>query len=317
MTASCCVECGEEGGIGLQTCKSCMLVKYCNTTCQRNHWAKHKQVCKLRAAELRDEALLKDPPAKEDCPICFLPMPVRIFTCTSLPDATISSVPIYDFANANEGLPDKDMELYYSCCGKSVCKGCVYSLSHSENDEKCPFCNSNRESNAAAGKKIQQITKRVDANDPASICRLAHYYLHGVGGFQQDHAKSTELYARAADLGYSMAHCYLGDVCFEGRDLKKAKFHYEAAAMAGHEVARFNVGSLEALSDNMEQAIKHWRIAASAGSYNAMHTLRNLFDRGFVSRESIDSTLKAYNNSCAELRSEARDAYIRVVTETI
>ncbi len=114
-----------------------------------------------------------------------------------------------------------------------------------------------------------------------------------------------------------MVHCYLGDVCFEGRDLKKAKFHYEAAAMAGHEVARFNVGSLEALSNNMEQAIKHWRIAASAGSYNAMHTLRNLFDRCFVIRESIDSTLKAYNNSCAELRSEARDAYIRVPTETI
>ena len=27
-------------------------------------------------------------------------------------------------------------------------------------------------------------------------------------------------------------------------------------------------------------------------------------------RESIDSTLTAYNNSCAEMRSEARDAYI-------
>ena len=32
----------------------------------------------------------------------------------------------------------------------------------------------------------------------------------------------------------------------------------------------------------------------------------------FVSRESINSTLAAYNNSCVEMRSEARDAYIQV-----
>jgi hypothetical protein len=30
-----------------------------------------------------------------------------------------------------------------------------------------------------------------------------------------------------------------------------------------------------------------------------------MFDVGGVSRESIDSTLTAYNNSCAEMRSEA------------
>lgn len=31
---------------------------------------------------------------------------------------------------------------------------------------------------------------------------------------------------------------------------------------------------------------------------------------GRVSRESIISTLTAYNNSCAEMKSEARDKYI-------
>jgi hypothetical protein len=39
--------------------------------------------------------------------------------------------------------------------------------------------------------------------------------------------------------------------------------------------------------------------------------LTALYKKGYVSRESIDSTLIAYNNSCAEMRSEARDAYIR------
>ena len=41
-----------------------------------------------------------------------------------------------------------------------------------------------------------------------------------------------------------------------------------------------------------------------------MDQLRILFEYGAVSRESIDSTLKAYNDSCAEVRSEARDAFI-------
>ena len=68
------------------------------------HWATHKKECKQRAAELRDEALFKDPPSKEECPICFLPMPHKLLACISLPPATILSVPIYDFAIANEWL---------------------------------------------------------------------------------------------------------------------------------------------------------------------------------------------------------------------
>jgi len=42
---------GEEGGVSLKACKSCMQVKYCNAICQKNHWPKHKKLCKERAAE--------------------------------------------------------------------------------------------------------------------------------------------------------------------------------------------------------------------------------------------------------------------------
>ena len=97
-------------------------------------------------------------------------------------------------------------------------------------------------------------------------------------------------------------------------DLKKAKFHLEAAAMAGHEVARNTLGGMEYNSGNFERAIKHWTIAASAGHYIAMNNLRALFEDGVVSRESINAILAAYNKSCAEMRSESRDAFIRFVT---
>jgi len=45
MQSMSCANCGcmdEEEGISLKACKSCMLVKYCNPTCQRNHWPNHK-----------------------------------------------------------------------------------------------------------------------------------------------------------------------------------------------------------------------------------------------------------------------------------
>ena len=65
----------------------------------------------------------------------------------------------------------------------------------------------------------------------------------------------------------------------------------------------------------MERAVKHWTIAASAGCYRAMYHLISCFKKGAVSRESIDSTLAAYNASCAEMRSEARDTAIRIMAE--
>jgi hypothetical protein len=45
--------------------------------------------------------------------------------------------------------------------------------------------------------------------------------------------------------------------------------------------------------------------------------LRTLFEKGAIGRESMDTTLAAYNTSCAEMRSEARDTYIRFNLETM
>jgi hypothetical protein len=74
---------------------------------------------------------------------------------------------------------------------------------------------------------------------------------------------------------------------------------------------------MEGRSRNIEQAVKHWVIAASAGEYDAMHNLTKNFEQGWVSRDTIDSTLTAYNSSCAEMRSEARDAVIRIHSDGI
>jgi TPR repeat protein len=309
----CCAECGEEGGVSLKACKSCMLVRYCNADCQKNHWKKHKKICKRRAAEIYDEALFKDPPAKEDCPICFLPMPENLICCISLPPATISSVPVNDYAEANEELADMETKHHYECCGKAICKGCIYSFCESGNEEMCPFCNSDQD-NKTEEERVGELMKRVAANDAASIYLLGNHYFDGSGGVQEDQAKAMELWTQAAALGSSQAHFALGCNYDKEGVLKKAKVHHEAAAMAGHEGARFNIGYIEYKSGNVERSLKHSMIAASYGCYKAMNNLLVDFEQGLISRDAINSALTAHNNSCVEMRSEARDKYIRFVS---
>jgi TPR repeat protein len=141
---------------------------------------------------------------------------------------------------------------------------------------------------------------------------LADCYHRGQLGLQQDQEMAMELWKKAAELGSSLAHFELGIIYDERGDLKKAKVHYETAAMAGHELARHNVGIMENKYGNMERALKHWIIAAPAGHYNAMRNMLVAFNKGLVSRNAIESSLRAYNTSCAEMRSEARDAYINM-----
>jgi TPR repeat protein len=207
-------------------------------------------------------------------------------------------------------LADEPTEEFFPCCGKRICRGCEYSFNQTGNESNCPFCNSDH-----GGKPVEEevadMMKRVAANDPASICMLATHYHLGRAGFQQNHAKTVELLTKSAELGFSKAHSLLGNVYYIGGTSKKAKFHYEAAAMAGDEVSRYNLAICENELGNMDRAVKHLKIGASAGDSRAMHQLRTFFEEGTVSRESIDSTLIAYNNSCAEMRSEARDAYMR------
>jgi hypothetical protein len=284
------------GGVSLKVCKACMLAKYCSPTCQRSHWPTHKKECKQRAAELHDEALFKDPPAKEECPICFLPMPFNLICCITLPPATITSVPVYNFMMSPNAaaLLDRQTKEFYSCCGKSVCKGCVYSFCKSGNMRKCSFCNTEIMSKSCE-ERVQEMMKRVDANDAWAMCVIAGYYNQGAGGLQQNQERAKDLWTQAAKLGSSQAHFQLGTEYYDGGDLKKAKFHYEAAAMAGHDDARYNLGYIESELGNQSRALKHWKIAASAGNHKAMQNMKVSYNKGLVSRDRMESTLTAYN----------------------
>jgi hypothetical protein len=93
-------------------------------------------------------------------------MPERLLSCKTLPHATISSVPIYDFVNneATEELANTATEEYYECCGKSICNGCMHSFRMSGNDEKCPYCNADRMGKTDE-EAVEELMKRVEVND--------------------------------------------------------------------------------------------------------------------------------------------------------
>jgi TPR repeat protein len=170
-------------------------------------------------------------------------MPEKLINCVSLPLATLSFVPTYNFAKANEGFAQMDTEEYFTCCGKCICKGCVHSLLKSGNRGKCPYCNSDRVGRTDE-EMVEEIMKGVEANDAIVMGMLGSYYNHGQIGLQQDHNKAIELWTQSADLGCSKAHINLSDEFRDLGDMKKTKFHLEAAAMAGHEEARSNLDTL-------------------------------------------------------------------------
>lgn len=78
----------------------------CSMLCKRNN-------------VVDDDELFQEPPPKEDCPICFLPMPYSI------------------------GISGVDIS-YQPCCGKMMCVGCMVATGEEMKKGSmkvcCPFC---------------------------------------------------------------------------------------------------------------------------------------------------------------------------------
>ena len=116
------------------------------------------EVCRLKTDW--NEDLFKQPPPKDDCPICFLRFPLNFH--------------------------DKDGILYkaavwYPCCGKEVCLGCVSA--HDESIEKeggkhsCPFCRTFYEKSDTEFRR--RVNNRAKRDDPdAYLCSPSVKLIH-------------------------------------------------------------------------------------------------------------------------------------------
>ena len=279
-----CANCGEENSGDLKACTACKLVKYCNRECQIAHRPQHIKACKKRAAELHDEALFKDPPPPEECPICMLPPPV------------------YE---------DHTGSTFHSCCGKRICNGCEYAMrdTGSKNLELCPFCKTPPE-NSDKG-EIKSMKKLMEKGNAGAFHQLGYCYYRGSMGMPQDQAKANELYLKAGELGHAGAYYNLGNTYNNGRgvevDKKKAKHYYELAAMNGSVHARNNLGCMEGKAGNHQRAMKHLLISARAGYKPSLGLVKKGYMLGDVTKEEYANTLRAYQKIQDETKSDARD----------
>ena len=277
-----CANCGKEGS-DLNICNKCKMVKYCNAACKKKHRSKHKKKCERRVAELYDIELFKQPPKKEDCPICFLTLPC--------------------LGSGSQ---------YYACCGKTVCNGCIFAVRLRViigKGEKCPFCRT--PATKSDKENIKRLKKRVESGDAEAIFSLGYYYYEGSYGLPQDYEQALKLWQQAGELGCAEAYGNIGNAYHFGegveRDNKKADHYYELAAIGGNETARYNTGNSERRVCNWDRAIKHYMIAAGGGWNGSVKSIQQLYTNGHAKKDNYTSALRAYQKYLQEIRSEQRD----------
>ena len=280
-----CASCGKVGNSdNMNICNKCKAVKYCNAACKKRHRSKHKKACKRRVAELHEEALFKEV-EPEECPICFLPLPI-------------------------EG-----GRSFQSCCGKDICIGCIYAMDISEGKDICAFC---RMPPASSDEEnIKRTKKLMDKGNANAFNYLAGLYARGIRGLPQDWAKAIELWRKAGELGCAVAYFNLGNLYLVGNgvevDKRKVKYYHELSAMMGSTQARNNLGVMEAEGRDgsydrayIERAMKHFILAARAGYEASLGIVKEGFKEGMVTKDEFANTLRACHERQKEMKSKMR-----------
>ena len=170
----------------MNSCNKCNLVAYCNAACKKRHKSKHKKKCEKQAAELFDDALFKEPPPREECPICMLPSP------------------IYD---THTGMN------FHSCCGKRICDGCIYAMFESGGKDICAFCRTPPA--RSPDDEVKRVKKLMEKGNAYAFFQLGGFYAQGINGLPQDHAKANELYLKAGEVGWHIS-TWLIPITLEG-----------------------------------------------------------------------------------------------------
>ena len=283
---SVCANCGREGNSNsMNICNKCKMVKYCNAACKKKHRKKHKKQCERRVAELHDEELFKQPPPLEDCPICFLRLPLL-----------------------NTG------KTYMPCCGKVICCGCIHAPVHDHEgnviaEKTCPFCRT--KFHRVDVERIEMMNKRVDLNDPVAMYNLGCFYFTGMLGLPRNYAKALELWHRAGELGSAEAYHSIGNAYAHGFgvevDKKKATHYWELAAMGGDASARYKLGVIEARSGNMDRALNHFIVAVTDGYSDSLEGIKLMYENGDATKDDYAKALRSYQAYVGEVKSDQRD----------
>ena len=151
----------------------------------------------------------------------------------------------------------------------------------------------------------------MDKGNAEAYYFLGCNYVQGEYGMPQDSNKANELWLKAGELGCADGYYNLGNSYRTGRgvgmDKKKASHYYELAIMGGCVKARNSLGCMEFQEGNTERAKKHWIIAAKAGNKLSLNSVKEGYMSGDVTKDEYASTLRSYQKSQDEAKSDMRD----------
>ena len=242
-----------------------------------------------------DDLFNKDPPPKEDCPICMLPIPHSSGLC---------------------GVHTT----YMTCCGKMLCFGCTIAEEEGINKGNlkkwCTLCRlpppeTNEE-------KLRRYHKRMELNDANAFFVLGCAYQDGDEnlGLSRDMKKASELLIHAADLGSCQAHYHIGQACLnlaiekddnetqDESDIDMALHHMKLAAIGGHERASYYLGLNEAIDGKMDLAMKHYIIGARGGFEECLKKVGEGYKARHVTKDEY--TLRAHQSIKNDMKSKQR-----------
>ncbi|KAL9184911.1 hypothetical protein ACHAXT_002688 [Thalassiosira profunda] len=234
-----------------------------------------------------DEVLFREP-EREECPLCFLPM------------------------------PEEQLTSYQDCCGQVVCDGCTFGMTVATLERKgdvegdaCPFC---REPVCCPdGERLERLKRWMKMGDGKAFRRMAFAYANGTYGLPTSQTKALEMHLRAGELGCAAGYHSAANAYFYGQgvevDEEKGVLYWELAAMGGFAAARGMLGGIEAALGDTERAMRHCMIGVKSGSQNSLEVVKKLYMNGQVAKEEYAMALRAYQTHREETRSETREGY--------
>ncbi|KAL9181332.1 hypothetical protein ACHAXT_010137 [Thalassiosira profunda] len=269
---------------------SSFIEQMSDLACQLAHWDKHKAECKLNRMAAKRE-------------------------CTNLRAAA----ELFDEALYNQS-PPSDEVLFQAPPPRDDCPICFHPLPlNADHFQYQPCCASDLTRLTHVGTKAL-LEKRMEVGDPEAFHQLGIFSEHVNMGSPKDSIQAMEFWAKGAEMGSLACHVRIGHSYMFGRVVEKsdekAKYHYQMAALGGNIDGREMLGTMECNSGNMRRAMRHWMIAAKAGSENALsYVAKGFADQdGHVTLKEWITTLAAFQEAEAEMKSEQRDKGIKVTS---
>ena len=167
--------------------------------------------------------------------------------------------------------------------------------------QKCAFC-----CQPPPKSQIKALRKLMKKNNPDAFFIMAERYKSGDGVLQSD-TRSFEMYIRASELGDAKSYSVIGNHYRFGtlveEDEAKASTYEEIAAKKGSLAAHRYLVELHGRSS--QKGVEHLKVGACAGDKKSMSELTEAYRQtSLVSKEELTQTLRAYQASSNEMRSE-------------